>query len=82
VADDTGTRGETVDEILFLDQVEDPPELGFVRLVNGEFKFVDSLGMFNPRTGGDSDLLGRAIFKVDGGMIYSTVGAVLIKVSQ
>jgi hypothetical protein len=52
VADDTGIRGETVDEILFLDQVEDPPELGFVRLVNGAFKFKDNAGVFNPRTGG------------------------------
>lgn len=52
MADGTGTRGETVDEILFLDQVEDPPELGFVRLVDGSFKFKDSVGVFNPRTGG------------------------------
>jgi hypothetical protein len=52
MADGTGTRGETVDEILFLDQVEDPIELGFVRLVNGAFKFRDSAGVFNPRTGG------------------------------
>lgn len=52
MTDGTGTRGETVDEILFLDQVEDPPELGFVRLVSGAFKFKDSVGVFNPRTGG------------------------------
>lgn len=53
MADDgTGIRGETVDEILWLDQSADPSELGMSRLVNGEFKFVDSVGVFNPRTGG------------------------------
>lgn len=51
-SDGSGTRGETVDEILWLDQSTDPSELGLSRLVNGEFKFVDSLGVFNPRTGG------------------------------
>lgn len=50
--DGTGIRGETVDEILWLDQTADPSELGMSRLVNGAFKFVDSVGVFDPRTGG------------------------------
>jgi hypothetical protein len=50
--DGSGIRGETVDEILWLDQTEDPSELGMTRMVSGSFKFVDGLGVFNPRTGG------------------------------
>lgn len=47
-----GTRGETVDEVLWLDQVVDPTELGMTRLVNGVFRFVDKDGAFNLRSGG------------------------------
>lgn len=47
----TGIRGETVDEILFLDQDSDPSELGMVKLVDGIFKFVDGEGVYNPRAG-------------------------------
>lgn len=50
--DGTGIRGETVDEILFLDQTGEPPDQGMVRLVNGDFHFYDQIGVFNPRTGG------------------------------
>ncbi len=50
--DGSGIRGETVDEILWLDQAEDPSELGMTRMVGGSFRFVDSLGVFNPRSGG------------------------------
>lgn len=51
-SDGSGIRGETVDEILWLDQASDPTELGMTRLVNGEFKFVDSTGVFNLRSPG------------------------------
>lgn len=78
--DGSGTRGETVDEILWLDQTEDPFELGMSRLVSGAFKFVDSIGVFNPREG--SSLLGRSVFKADGGLIYTTTGDIAIKVNQ
>lgn len=51
--DGTGVRGETVDEIFFIDGPNEPAnEVGTVRSVNGEFHFRDSLGIFNPRTGG------------------------------
>lgn len=50
--DGSGIRGETVDEILWLDQTEDPSEFGMTRMVNGSFRFVDGLGVFNPRSGG------------------------------
>jgi hypothetical protein len=51
--DGTGIRGETVDEIFFIDGTDEPAnEVGTVRSVNGEFHFRDALGIFNPRTGG------------------------------
>jgi len=51
--DGTGVRGETVDEIFFIDGTDEPAnEVGTVRSVNGEFHFRDALGIFNPRTGG------------------------------
>jgi hypothetical protein len=53
MADDgSGVRGETVDEVLWLDQTADPSELGMTRMVNGVFRFVDKDGVFNLRTGG------------------------------
>lgn len=52
MADGTGIRGETVDEILWLDQTVDPSELGMTKMVNGEFKYCDKDGTFNLRSGG------------------------------
>lgn len=45
----TGIRGETVDEVLYLPNVADPPEEGMVRFYNGDFRMKDQLGVFNPR---------------------------------
>jgi len=48
----SGIRGETVDEILWLDQTVTPTEVGMTKLVNGDFNFYDQYGSFNPRDGG------------------------------
>jgi len=48
----SGIRGETVDEILWLEQTSSPTEEGMTRYVSGSFEFVDSSGVFDPRTGG------------------------------
>lgn len=48
----SGVRGETVDEILWLDQSTDPTQEGMSKYVNGDFRFQDQYGVFNPRTGG------------------------------
>jgi hypothetical protein len=45
-----GSREET--ELLLRDQGSDPTEAGATRYVSGDFRMRDSLGVFNPRTGG------------------------------
>ena len=47
----------------------DPPALGGVRLVDGEFRMRDSVGVFNPRTGAApvTDLAWRRHFLLMGG---------------
>jgi len=63
-----GTREET--EIKILPESSDPSEEGVIRLVSGNFRMRDGLGVFNPRSGsgglteGDHkvlDFLGHAI---------------------
>jgi len=40
------------EETRYDEQTEDPTEEGAVRYVSGAFKLKDSLGIYNPRTGG------------------------------
>lgn len=45
--------GEAEEEgLLFESSSEDPTAVGGVRLVSGAFRFKDSTGVFNPRSGG------------------------------
>lgn len=43
------------------------------------FQLQDSAGAYNPRSG--SSLLGKAVFKSDGGIVYDTGGNPLLKVN-
>ena len=67
------------EEIRFEEQSTDPSAAGYMRYVSGDFRMQDSVGVFNPRDG--AALHGRAIFKVDGGLVYDTNGDALIKVT-
>jgi len=66
-------------------ETSDPVAPGDMRYVDqgggqGSFRFHDKDGIYDPRLGGG--LLGRTIFKVDGGMIYNNDGDVVIKVNE
>lgn len=49
-------------------------------MTNGDFHFMDRLGVFNPRNAGARDN-GYLIFKTDGGMVFTTAGDVIEKVT-
>ena len=65
------------EEIRFDELSTDPTDEGYMRYVSGDFRLKDSIGVFNPRDG--AALHGRAIFKIDGGLIYDSNGDALIK---
>jgi hypothetical protein len=70
-----GTREE---EALVIKPSASPPTIvGEVRLVSGDVLIRDNVGVYNPRAG--ASLLGRAIFKSDGGLIFTSEGDVVIK---
>lgn len=46
----SGVRNERAIEYLYVEQTEDPTDLGSARYVSGDFRFVDSVGTFNPRS--------------------------------
>lgn len=71
------TRHETVLDLRFLEQTEPPDVVGVCRLVNGALLIRDQVGVYDPRAGGS--LLGRAVFKHDGGLIYTNDGDVVTK---
>lgn len=54
----------------------DPPTVGGVRMVNGEFRMRDSLGVFNPRT----DLITEiGIITVAGSLVYRDIGELVVQ---
>ena len=67
------------EEIIFDELPSAPSAAGRMRYVGGSFSMRDASGIFDPRTGGSGGLLGRAIFKTDGGLIYDSSGNVVIK---
>lgn len=70
--------GPREDEEVILDEDTVHPTIeGGMRYVSGSFSFRDSVGTYDPRAG--SSLLGRAVFKIDGGLVYTTDGDVVIK---
>lgn len=73
--------GPAYEEELQLEESSaDPSALGACRYVLGSFRLKDSLGVFNPRDGGSGDNA-YSVFKIDGGLIYTTIGDVVQKVS-
>ena len=75
-------RDERVDDIFFEEVTGDPSEEGQMRRTASDV-VVKIGGVVRSITGGAADsLLGRTVFKVDGGMIYTTDGDVVIKVNQ
>lgn len=73
-------RGERHDWEILNDDVEEPTDRGEMRMTNGDFHFMDRLGVFNPRNAGARDN-GYLIFKTDGGMVFTTAGDVIEKVT-
>ena len=80
------TRDERVQDLFFVqpNTPGDPTEEGQVRVNAAGTDLVAFVnGVVRSLTGGAADsLLGKAIFTVDGGMVYDTDGDVLIKVNQ
>lgn len=46
----SGTRDERAGEYLFVEATEDPSDLGSMRYVSGAMRFLDSIGVYNPRS--------------------------------
>lgn len=49
---DSIVRSERLDEALFTETDSDPVETGAMRYVDGDFRFLDSAGAYNPRFDG------------------------------
>ena len=74
-----GEREEDVGVIL-KGQADEPAEIGEIRNVNGEIHAKDSGGIFDLRTGGDPPFpVERLLLTTNGGIIYSTTGALVVK---
>ena len=75
-------RDERCEDLFFVDPSTpgNPTEEGQVRSYSGDLvAFID--GQVKSLTSSTS-LLGKAIFLVDGGLVYDTDGDVMIKVSE
>jgi len=73
-----GEREEDIGVILD-SQSEEPQSEGEIRNVNGNIHMKDSLGVFNPRTGGSATTFENLILTTDGGVIYSSTGGYVLK---
>lgn len=73
-----GTREE--DEIVLESSGDPPSGPGAMKYDGTSFQLQDASGTYNPRSG--SSLLGKVVFKADGGIIYTTSGDPIVKVSE
>jgi len=79
-----GSRDERLRDLFFETPTTPgaPTEEGQVRLYNNDIQaYIDGEIKSLTAGAGSAPLLGRSIFKTDGGMVYSTNGDVLIKVT-
>lgn len=72
--------GPLYEEAIYLeDTAVSPSAVGEIRRSGSDILAFDSAGLFNLRQSSGSDLLTRAVFKADGGIIYTGSGAAVIK---
>lgn len=73
-----GEREE--EELRLLPESSDPTVVGAMRLVSGEFRFRDNDGVFSPRTAGAVNL-GILVLTLAGGVVYDSLGEIVLKQS-
>jgi hypothetical protein len=76
-------RIERTEDLFLIDMGVAPPvEEGQIRQANGDIVAFIAGEVKSLTAGAGTTLLGRAVFKTDGGLVYTTAGAVVIKVVQ
>ena len=55
------------EEVQLEEQTEDPANPGYIRYVNGSFRFYDSSGIYDPRSGtASATAMGQILVSLDG----------------